>query len=210
MSAKAADKSNGHSAEVACDAACVGQIQREFQHLKARWTWLRIFGIVLVVCGAAALISPALTIFTTFAVTLALGLLLMVGGISTIVTSLWAGKWSGLLVQLLMGILYLVVGWIIIDEPVRSTEAITMFIAAFFIIAGLFRIVAAVVIQFPYWGWALLNGIITFLLGTIIYHHYPQSTFWALGLLVGVEMLFHGWTWIMLSLAIRKVPDLAE
>ena len=78
--------------------------------------------------------------------------------------------------------------------------------AAFFIIAGLFRIVATLVIQFPYWGWSLVNGIVTFLLGMVIYHHYPQSTFWALGLLVGVEMLFHGWNWIMLSLAIRRLP----
>ena len=210
MCAKAADKNNSQAAEVACDAGCVGQLDREFRHLKARWTWLRIFGVVLVVCGTAAVVSPALTILTTFAATFAIGLLLMVAGTATIVTTLWAGKWSGLLVQLLMGILYLVVGWIIIDAPVHTAEAITLFIAAFFIVAGLFRIVAAVVIQFPYWGWALLNGIVTFLLGTIIYHHYPQSSFWALGLLVGVEMLFHGWTWIMLSLAISKLPDRAE
>jgi uncharacterized membrane protein HdeD (DUF308 family) len=208
MSTNATD--NCQSAKVACDAACVGQVQQEFQHLKSRWACLRVFGIVLVVCGIAAVVSPVLTVLTTFAATFALGVLLMVAGIATIATALWSGKWSGLLVQLLMGILYVVVGWIIIDSPERSAAAITMFIAAFFIVAGLFRIIAAMVIQFPYWGWALLNGIITFLLGMVIYHHYPQSTFWALGVLVGMEMLFHGWTWIMLSLAIRKLPDMTD
>lgn len=55
-----------------------------------------------------------------------------------------------------------------------------------------------------------MNGIVTFLLGVIIYHHYPQSTLWALGLLVGLEMLFHGWTWIMLALAVRRLPTKAD
>ena len=81
--------------------------------------------------------------------------------------------------------------------------------AAFFIVVGGFRIVASLAVHFPYWGWSLLNGIVTFLLGVIIYrlyHHFPPSAFWILGLLIGIEMLFHGWTWIMLSLAIRRIP----
>ena len=84
----------------------------------------------------------------------------------------------------------------------------TLFIAAFFIVAGGFRIVAAWSVRFPYWGWALLNGIVTFLLGVIIYrlYNFPRRRSGFIGLLVGIEMLFHGWTWIMLSLAIRRIP----
>ncbi len=51
-----------------------------------------------------------------------------------------------------------------------------------------------------------MNGIVTFLLGVIIYRNFPESGIWVIGLLVGLEMLFHGWTWIMLSLAIRRIP----
>jgi uncharacterized membrane protein HdeD (DUF308 family) len=206
MNAKA-DKGGGQFAESAGGAAYVGQLQREFQHLKSQWWWLRLLGILLAVCGAAAVISPVLTVLTAFATILVLGVALMVAGVATIVASLQAGKWSGLMLQLLVGILYTVAGWIIVDTPERSAETLTLFIAAFFIVAGLFRIVAALVIRFPYWGWALLNGIVTFLLGTVIYHHFPQSTFWALGTLVGLEMLFHGWTWIMLSQAVRRLPE---
>jgi uncharacterized membrane protein HdeD (DUF308 family) len=130
----------------------------------------------------------------------------MVGGIATIVASVWAGKWSGTLVQMLVGILYLVVGFMITEEPIRAAATLTAFIAAFFIVAGAFRIIAALSVRFPLWGWALLNGIVTFLLGVVIYRNFPQNIFWVIGLLVGIEMLFHGWTWIMLSLAIRRIP----
>jgi uncharacterized membrane protein HdeD (DUF308 family) len=192
-----------------CGVSCGEQLKQEFRHLKSAWWWLLLYGILLTVCGAAAVIFPALTVLTTFAAMVVLGVVLMVGGIATIIASLWAGKWSGMLVQLLVGILYVMVGFIITDTPVRSAMAMTLFVAAFFIVVGIFRIVAALAVRFPYWGWSLLNGVITFLMGVIIYRHFPQSAVWVLGLLVGLEMLFHGWTWIMLSLAIKKIPDAA-
>jgi uncharacterized membrane protein HdeD (DUF308 family) len=171
-----------------------------------------LFGILLALCGTAALVSPPLTVATSFVAVVVLGVTLMVAGLATIISSFWVGKWSGLLLQLLIGILYLVVGFMITDTPGRSLVAITALLAAFFIVAGLFRIVAALIVRFPYWGWALLNGAITLLLGLVIYRHFSQSPFptalWVVGILVGVEMLFHGWTWIMLSLAIRKIPEL--
>ena len=190
-----------------CAVACSEQLQQEFHHLRSQWWWLLLFGILLAVCGSAAIIFPPLTVVTTFAAMVVLGVTLMVAGIATIVTAFWAGKWSGTLVQLLIGVIYVVVGLMITDTPVQSAMAMTLFVAAFFIVAGAFRVVAALVVRFPHWGWALLNGVITFLLGMIIYRHFPQSGVWVLGLLVGLEMLFHGWTWIMLSLAIRQIPE---
>jgi uncharacterized membrane protein HdeD (DUF308 family) len=185
-------------------AACGEQLRQEFQHLKSEWLWLFLYGVLLTVCGTAAVIFPALT---TFSVMLVLGIVLMIGGVATIVASFWAGKWSGMLVQLLVGILYVMVGFFISDTPVASAIAITLLVAAFFVVVGAFRSVAALVIQYPYWGWSLLNGVITFLLGVVIYRHVPKSAIWVLGLLVGLEMLFHGWNWIMLSLAIKNIPD---
>ncbi len=186
---------------------CSKQVAQEFGHLKSDWWWLFLYGVLLVVCGTAAVIFPALTILTTFAAMVILGVALMIGGVATIITALWAGKWSGVLVHLLVGILYLVVGIAITDTPVESAITMTLFVAAFFIVVGIFRSVAAMVIRFPYWGWSLLNGVITFLLGVIIYRHFPQSSVWVLGLLIGLEMLFHGWSWIMVSLAIKNVPS---
>ena len=82
-----------------------------------------------------------------------------------------------------------------------------MLIAAFFIVVGIFRIVVSLVERFPQWGWALLNGAITLIAGIIIYVAYPSSALWVIGLLVGLEMIFNGWTWIMLSLSIRRLNE---
>lgn len=188
-----------------CVAGC-DQLKQEFQHLRSQWWWLLLFGILLTVCGTAAIIFPAVTAATSFLAVLALAVALMVAGFATIVTAVWAGKWSGLMVQMLVGILYLVVGMMVVEHPGRSLVAITLFVATLFIVVGAFRTVAALIIRFPHWGWALLNGVLTLLLGVIICRHFPTSPLWVAGLLVGVEMLFYGWTWIMLSLAIRRIP----
>jgi uncharacterized membrane protein HdeD (DUF308 family) len=190
-----------------CVISCGEQLQQEFRHIKADWVWLLLYGVLLAVCGAAAVIFPALTVLTTFVSMVILGVALMIGGVATIVTSLWAGKWSGLLVQLLVGVLYVMVGFIVTDTPVESALAMTLLVSAFFIVVGVFRSVAALVVRFPYWGWSLLNGIITFMLGVIIYRHAPEDAVWVLGILVGIELLFNGLNWIMLSLAIKKIPD---
>lgn len=166
-----------------------------------------MFGVLLTVCGAAAIIFPPLTLALSFSAVVILGITLMVAGIATIIASLWAGKWSGTMVQLLVGILYLVIGFMITDEPLQSAAALTLFIAAFCIVVGIFRTVGALSLRYPFWGWSLLNGMVTLLLGLIIYRQFPESAIWLLGILVGLEMFFHGWTWIMMSLAIKKIPE---
>jgi uncharacterized membrane protein HdeD (DUF308 family) len=139
------------------------------------------------------------------AVTIVLGALLMVGGLAMIVSSFWIGNWSGFLVQLLVGILYLACGFVMTEKPVMSAVAMTVFIAISFIVLGVFRSVGALMLRFPQWGWALLNGVITLLAGILIYRQLPFDALWVIGLLVGLEMLFNGWTWIMLALALRSL-----
>ncbi len=189
----------------ACEASGREVLGRELGHLKSSWWCLLLMGVLLVVCGAAALIFPTLTVLTSFASVVILGVALLVAGIATIITSFWAGKWSATLLHLLVGILYVVAGFVITDTPAASAVTLTAFAAALFIVVGAFRTLAAFIVRFPQWGWAALNGVVTFLLGVIIYRHFPQSALWVIGVLVGVEMLFHGWTWIMLSLAIRNL-----
>ena len=140
-----------------CAVACGEQLRQEFHHLRRDWFWLFLFGILLVVCGSAAIIFPALTFLMSVAVPVVLGVALMVAGIATIIASFWVGKWSGLLVQLLVGILYVVVGFMVTDKPLQATMAMTMFVAAFCIVVGIFRVVAALTVHYPYWGWSLLE-----------------------------------------------------
>jgi uncharacterized membrane protein HdeD (DUF308 family) len=111
-----------------------------------------------------------------------------------------------MLLHLLVCIFYLVAGFVVSERPVETALLITLFIAATFMVLGAFRIVSALVVRFPQWGWVLFNGIITLLLGIVIYRHLRESFLWVIGILVGVELLLNGWSWIMLSLAIRKIP----
>jgi uncharacterized membrane protein HdeD (DUF308 family) len=181
-------------------------VGHELQHLRSSWCWFLVLGILLVVCGTMALVCPVLSSLLAVSV---LAVLLMVAGVATIVSSFWAGKWGGFLVQLLVGILYLAAGCAITERPLASTVVLTLFIAVSFIVVGAFRALAALVIRFPQWGWALLNGAITFLVGIVIYRQVgrlPAKALWVVGLLVGIELLFNGWTWIMLSMEIRRIP----
>ena len=180
------------------------QLYQEFRHVKSCWCCFFMLGILLVACGTVAIVIPPLFTLLTAMI---LGILLMVAGIVTIISSFWIGKWSGMFLHLLAGILYLVAGFIVSERPVAGAVFITLFIAALFIVLGLFRIVSALTIRFTQWGWVLVNGIITLLLGVVIYRHFPQSALWVIGILVGVELLINGWSWIMLSLAVRKIPD---
>jgi uncharacterized membrane protein HdeD (DUF308 family) len=182
------------------------QLCQEFKHVKSFWLCFLMLGILLVVCGTAAIVVPPFTVASTLITVIVLGVLLMVGGIVTIVSSFWIGRWSGMLLHMLAGILYLVAGFVISEKPGASLAVMTLFIAATFIVLGAFRIASAIALRFPQWGWVLLNGIITMMLGMVIYRNFPESKLWVIGLIVGIEMLFNGLNWIMLSMAIRKIP----
>jgi uncharacterized membrane protein HdeD (DUF308 family) len=182
-------------------------LRQEFRHLRASWWWFLLLGILLAVGGTAALVFPAVTVFTSYVTVVVLGVTLMISGTAVIVTAFWAGRWSGLLVHLLVGILYFVAGLARADAPRESAEFLTLFLATLFIVAGAFRAVAALVIRFPHWGWTLLNGVITLLCGVVIYRHFHEASLWVIGVLVGVDLLFQGWSWIALSIAVRNIPE---
>lgn len=182
-----------------------GALAHELEHLGSNWIWFFLLGALLAFAGTAAIIVPAATVGTTFAVTIFFGVLLMVTGVATIVSAFWIGKWSGFLIQLLVGLVYLACGFLVTESPVKATVAFTVFLAVSFIVLGAFRCVGSLVVRFPGWGWSLLNGAITLLLGVIIFRQLPTDALWVIGLLVGIEMLFNGLTWIMLAMNLRTL-----
>jgi uncharacterized membrane protein HdeD (DUF308 family) len=160
-------------------------------------------GIAMVVFGTVA-ISWACLATITVAATWLFGFLLLAGGITEIIHSFWMGRWSGMLVHLLIGALYTLVGFLIIDQPENAAVQLTLLIAIFLMVGGIFRIIFAVSERFAGWGWVLLNGGVTFLLGLLIYKQWPGSSLWVIGLFVGIDLIFNGWAWIMLSLGVRR------
>jgi uncharacterized membrane protein HdeD (DUF308 family) len=91
----------------------------------------------------------------------------------------------------------------IINRPAESAIELTLIIAFFLIFGGIFRVIYALSERFTGWGWVLLNGGVSLLLGLLVYKQWPGSGLWLIGLFVGIELIFNGWAWIMLSLGLR-------
>ena len=171
----------------------------ELAALQSQWWCFLLMGIALVVLGAVAL---GAAVFVTAVAVALFGVLLLVGGI---VTSFWAGKWSGMFVHLLTGLLYVVAGFFLIDAPAEGAMFLTMVIAIFLIVGGIFRIITSLVDRYAGSGWVMLNGVVALLLGIMIYRQWPLSGLWVIGVFVGIEMIFNGWAWVMLSLDLCRL-----
>lgn len=180
-------------------------LARELSRLRPFWAWFLALGVGLAVLGMFAIGWSCIVTVTVAAVWL-IGFLMLASGISEIVNSFWAGRWSGMLMHLLIGILYVVVGFLIIDQPAEAAINITLVIAVFLIISGIFRMVFAVSERFTGWGWVLLNGAVTLMMGMLIYKQWPASGLWVIGLFIGIDLIFNGWSWIMLAITVRRAP----
>lgn len=164
------------------------------------WVFLLGMGVALIVLGAVAIGSSAIA---TLATVMVFGVLLILGGLFQVVTSLWGRSWKGFFLHLLAGVLYLVTGVFLLDNPLESALGFTLLVAASLLVGGILRIVLALVERFNGWAWVLINGVISVVLGVAIWRQWPLSGLWVIGLFVGVEMLFSGISWVMLGLAVR-------
>jgi uncharacterized membrane protein HdeD (DUF308 family) len=173
----------------------------DLQEFRRNWGWFLALGIILMVFGTIALGSSVLV---TMASVLFFGWLLLFMGIIEAVQAFWQRQWGGLLLHLLSGILTGVVGLIFVANPGAGALVLTLILAVFFMVAGLFRILAALTMRFPYWGWLLVSGLITLVLGLLIWRPWPLSGLWVIGLFIGIDMIFSGWSWVMAALAARR------
>lgn len=180
-------------------------LPNEVETLRKYSRWFMALGIAMVVLGTLTL-GWACVAEVTVVATWLFGFFLLGGGIAEIINSFWVGRWSGMLVHLLIGVLYTLVGFMIIDQPENAAIQLTLIIAIFLMIGGIFRVVFAVSERFAGWGWVLLNGAVSFLLGLVIYKQWPTSGLWVIGLFIGIELIFNGWTWIALSYGVRELP----
>ena len=115
------------------------------------------------------------------------------------------GRWEGFFLALLIAILFGIVGLLMVVRPVMSAEALTFVMSLFFLLGGLYQLVAAVWTHLPGWGWHAMNGVIAALMGVLILARWPFSGLWVIGLFVGIDLIFYGWAWVALALDLRKM-----
>jgi uncharacterized membrane protein HdeD (DUF308 family) len=169
--------------------------------LSRNWGWLLALGILMIVLGALAIAAPY---GATLAVQFALGWILVIGGIAEAIHAFMARGWGGFLLELLSAILYLVVGVLLLVNPVGGALALTIVLAVFLIVEGIFKIMMAMRVRdHRGWGWLLASGVLSVILGVLIWAEWPASGLWVIGLLVGIQLLFTGWSLVMLALAAR-------
>jgi len=135
-----------------------------------------------------------------------LGWLLIIGGVFEVVHGFTRRPWTGFFINLLSGILYGVAGVVMVSNPALAAVTLTLLIAMMLIIAGLFRLFIAFSTSMHHRGWLILNGAISILLGAMIWSSWPLSGLWAIELFIGIDMIFDGWTEIMLALSARSLP----
>jgi len=180
-------------------------LRHELEAIQGNWGWVLALGLVLIVLGTIAVAAP---LVASLATAFAFGLILLAGGIAQLVGAFWARDWSGFFLSLLMGVLYLVLGLLFIRMPGDALLAMTLLLACTLMIGGLFRIIGSLMFRFPHWGWILAGGVINLALGILIWQQWPASGLWVIGLFVGIDLIYTGWTWVILSLALKDLPRL--
>ena len=165
-------------------------------------TWSILWGVSLLILGMVAVASPFLA---AVAVNVLIAWLITMAGAVHIVLAFHAHRAGSVIWKLLVGLAYLFFGVYLIRHPVLAVESLTLVLASLFLIEGVLDIVLFFQMRkLRGSSWVLIDGVITLLLGLMIYRQWPSSSAWAIGTLVGVSLIISGVTRVFLSLAVRN------
>jgi uncharacterized membrane protein HdeD (DUF308 family) len=188
----------------------VNQLQRALsQSIREHWVLFLIEGILLVILGLLAIVVPPLA---TIAVAILIGWLFLISGIAGLITTFGARHAPGFWWSLLSAVLGIAAGVVLLGWPVSGAISLTLLLIIFFTIEGVISIMYALEHKRELtgqWGWMLVSGIIDLVLAAIIFAGLPGTAAWALGLLVGINMLFGGTSLIAIALHARSSDAVA-
>jgi uncharacterized membrane protein HdeD (DUF308 family) len=173
--------------------------------LHEHWVLFFVEGIVLLILGACAILVP---VVATLAVTILFGWLLLISGVVGLVTTFWMRHAPGFWWSLVSAVLGIAVGVMLLASPLGGAFSLTLLLIAFFIIEGAASIMFALDHKRELsgqWGWMLLSGIVDLALAIMIFSGLPSTAAWAVGLLVGINMIFGGSALIAMALHARKI-----
>jgi uncharacterized membrane protein HdeD (DUF308 family) len=176
------------------------------EEVKRSWGWFVALGAALVVLGLVAL---GMSVATTIVSVTIFGWLLLFSGVLSAGHAFWRRQWAGFFIELFAGILYIIVGLMVLAHPLGAAEALTLLIALFLMVGGVMRIVAGLMVRFHHSVWVVVNGIISLLLGVMIWRQWPVSGLWVIGMFIGIDLIFYGWSLVMLGLVAKKLPGTA-
>ena len=168
----------------------IAMIQKEAK--TAKWV-----GILLLIAGFLALFAP---FAAGLSITVMIGVLLLISGAAQLLLVFRAGSFGEGQWLVLLGVLSLIAGGYILSQPLSALATLTVFLAAYFVVSGVIEAIGAFGAKPAQgWGWLLFGGIVSILLGVMIWRQFPVSGVWAVGTLVGVRMMMSGWALIAIG-----------
>jgi uncharacterized membrane protein HdeD (DUF308 family) len=175
-----------------------------FPHVHSKWGWFVALGIALVLLGIFALGD---VVAVTLASAIFVGAMFLVGGIFHLIHAFMVKTWAGFLLNAVAGVVYILGGIMIMGEPIQGALVITIFLIAALVIGGTLRIVVALRHrEMGGWWLMVLSGLISVVIGALLYASLPWSGLWVLGTLIGVELIVQGVTWLGFGMALRRLP----
>lgn len=170
--------------------------------LQENKTWFSLLGIGLIITGSLAIIY---SFTSTIASLIYLGIFITALGLFEIAKATKISQWGHFFLHLFLGILFTSGGLFTVFHPAINAISLTLIIALFFIISGTLKLFFALTQQVPHKGWLLFNSLLSLVLGALIIYQWPVSGLWVIGTFVGIEMIFTGWSWLMLSVMANNV-----
>lgn len=171
------------------------------ENVRRYWGWFLALGIVMLILGLVALSS---LLVATLVKTLVYGWLLLVGGIVTAIGAFRIGGTWNIILGVLLALLFGYAGWMLITNPVLGAAVVTLALGIYLVVGGIFRVIMAFIDRFDGYIWAVVSGVLSIILGAIIWSGWPGTSIWTLGLLLGIDLVMNGVSWIVSSLAARN------
>lgn len=179
---------------------------RAREAIRENRTLFMIEGAVMVVLGLIAILWPQIATLTT---AVFVGWLFIIGGIVRLVSTFRHREAPGFWWSVLTGVLAVVVGFILVADPFAGALTLTVVLIAMFVIEGVFQIVAGIEFRkaaASSWVWMIVSGVIDLALAVLLLAGWPGTAVWAVGLLVGINLLFAGVALFMTAMAAKDLP----
>jgi uncharacterized membrane protein HdeD (DUF308 family) len=166
--------------------------------------WSIALGILMIVAGMIAIFAP---LEAGLVVVIVVGWMAIFNGVAQIVYA-FSHEARHRWLEGILGIIYIIAGIYLLMHPVGALLALTILLGSFLVVYGIFALILAFRMRpAPGWGWVLFDAIVTFLLGVLIYVHWPGTSDWVIGTLIGISFIVSGVSRLMVSMAVRKLTS---
>jgi uncharacterized membrane protein HdeD (DUF308 family) len=173
--------------------------------IRKSWGWFLALGVSFMLLGVVCILRD---VTATYVSVLFFGWLLLFSGVVALIHAFRTRTWSGFFLHLLSALLRGFTGYVLIRYPGTGAASLTLVLASFFVVGGIFRAVGAGMMQFPRWGWSLFSGIVSVALGIVLLVQMPTSSIWFIGFAIGVDLIVDGASLVGFAMAIHSLPTL--